>query len=69
MRSLWPEGPNHAAFAFRVETSGGARVALFYSEGGIFKRRLAVLIEPGVSLPLGSLTLTRAEYAAIVPRR
>lgn len=68
MRGVWPEGPARPAFGFRVETDHGPRTALFYSEGGLIKRRLAVLIESGEALPAGSLTLTRAEYDAIVPR-
>ncbi len=67
MRSIWPEGPERTAFAVRVETDRGVRAAMFYTEGGLMKRRLAVLIEQGAALPVGSLTLSRAEYGAIVP--
>jgi hypothetical protein len=67
MREVWPEGPDRGSFGFRAETDAGVRFALFYSEGGFVKRRLAVLIEPGQNLPLGSLTLAKPEYEAIVP--
>src|SRR6185312_14850147 len=43
MRSVWPEGPNKRAHAWRVETDRGAHTALFYAEGAFFKRHLAVL--------------------------
>jgi hypothetical protein len=68
MREVWPEGPNHRAFRIDVETDRGPLPALFYVEGGIFKRRLAVLIEEGGVLPLGSLTLSRRDYQAITPQ-
>jgi hypothetical protein len=67
MREVWREGPNRPAYALRVETSGGPRAALFYTEGALFKRYLAVLVEHDAPLPAGSLSLSRAEYAAIVP--
>jgi hypothetical protein len=67
MREVWPEGPDRGSFGFRVETDAGVRFVLFYLEGGFTKKRLAVLIEPGQNLPLGSLTLAKAEYEAIVP--
>ena len=67
MRTIWPEGPDRTGFAYRVETDHGPRAGMFYVEGGLFKRRLAVLIERGAPLPLGSLSLTRGDYAAIVP--
>jgi hypothetical protein len=67
MRKLWPEGPEGAALAFRVETDQGSRAALFYTQGGLFKRRLAVLIEQGNPLPAGSLTLSKQEYETIAP--
>lgn len=67
MRDVWPEGPDKSSFGFRVETDAGVRFALFYLDGGFFKRRLAVLIEAGQILPLGSLTLAKAEYEAILP--
>jgi hypothetical protein len=67
MRESWPEGPDRPAFALRVDTDRGPRVALLYLEGGLFKKRLAVLIEHGNPLPVGSLTLSRGEYDAIVP--
>lgn len=69
MRKLWPEGPDGAGVAFRVETDQGSRAALFYTTGGLFKRRLAVLIEQGNALPLGSLSLSKQEYEAIAPTR
>jgi hypothetical protein len=67
MRTLWPEGPERAAFMFRVETDRGPRGAAFYTEGGLVKRRLAVLLEHGNALPIGSLTLSRRDYERIVP--
>ena len=67
MRASWPEGPDRAGFAIRVDTDRGPRAALFYIEGGFFKKRLAVLIEHGNPLPVGSLTLSAGEYAEIVP--
>jgi hypothetical protein len=69
MREVWPDGPARNAYCFRVETNRGPRMACFYSEGGLFKRRLSVLIQPGESLPLGSLSLSRGDYDAIVPGR
>ncbi|MBL8531933.1 MAG: hypothetical protein JNK94_09380 [Hyphomonadaceae bacterium] len=67
MRVLWPEGPDVRAFGWRVDTDRGARMALFYVQGGWSKQRCAVLIEQGQALPLGSLALSKAEYEAIVP--
>jgi len=67
MRESWPEGPQRAGFVFRVDTDRGPRAMLFYVEGGLFKKRLAVLIEHGNPLPVGSLTLARNDYDAIVP--
>lgn len=67
MRSIWPEGPDRRALIYRIETDRGRRVAAFYREGALFKRHLAVLMEEGGALPLGSLSLSRAEYAAIAP--
>lgn len=69
MRSFWPEGPDVTAYAFNLQTDQGPRLALFYSEGGLFRRYLAVLILDGGGLPLGSLKLSKAEYAAIVPKQ
>ena len=66
MREVWADGPDRNACCFRVDTNQGPRMACFYSEGGLFKRRLAVLIKPGESLPLGSLSLSRGDYDAIV---
>lgn len=68
MRALWPEGPDRNAFLFRVDTDKGPRAALFYVEGALFKKRLAVLIEQGAAAPLASLKLAPADYAAIVPQ-
>lgn len=67
MRSVWPEGPNKRAHAWRVETDRGTRTALFYAEGALFKRHLAVLTGEGEPLPMGSLSMTPAEFAAVVP--
>jgi hypothetical protein len=67
MQDSWPEGPAKTGFTLRVDTDFGARAALFYVDGGLFKKRLAVLIEPGNPLPVGSLTMTQAEYDEIVP--
>jgi hypothetical protein len=67
MRQSWPEGPDRSGFTLRVDTDRGPRAALFYVEGGLFKKRLAVLIEHGNALPVGSLTLTQGEYDEIVP--
>ncbi|HYD72185.1 MAG TPA: hypothetical protein VEF55_03550 [Candidatus Binatia bacterium] len=67
MRDSWPEGPDRGGFAIRVDTDRGPRAALFYVEGGFFKKRLAVLIEHGNPLPVGSLTLSGPEYDQIVP--
>lgn len=68
LRDVWPEGPEKQGFAFRVETDRGPRAALFYVEGAIFKKRLAVLIEQGNPLPIGSLTPTEGDFAAIIAR-
>jgi hypothetical protein len=67
MRTVWPEGPKRHAYGFRAETDAGARMALFYAEGMFAKRYLAVLMEQGGALPLGSLSLARAEFDQIVP--
>ncbi|HRK64178.1 MAG TPA: hypothetical protein PLN53_07260 [Terricaulis sp.] len=67
MRAIWPEGPNRRGYVRRVLTNQGDRAAVFYREGGLFKTYLAVLLEEGGALPLGSLTLTREEYETIVP--
>jgi hypothetical protein len=68
LREVWPEGPDRQGFVFRVETNAGARIAAFYAEGAVFKRRLAVLIESGNPLPIGSLSPTEAEFNVIVSR-
>jgi hypothetical protein len=67
MRSIWPEGPQRSAYLLRTETERGALWAAFYVEAGLFKRRLAVLIEPARALPLASSKLSAGEYATIVP--
>lgn len=67
MQQSWPEGPDRSGFTVRVDTDRGPRAALFYIHGGLFKKRLAVLIEHGNPLPVGSLTLSQAEYDEIVP--
>jgi hypothetical protein len=67
MQENWPEGPARPGFVIRVDTDRGPRAALFYVEGGFFKKRLAVLIEHGNPLPVGSLTLSQNEYYEIVP--
>ncbi len=67
MRAIWPEGPDRRGYVRRVRTNQGDRAAVFYREGRFFKTYLAVLLEEGGPLPLGSLTLTREEYDAIVP--
>lgn len=67
MRAVWPEGPGQRAFRIDVETDRGPMPALFYVEGGVFKRRLAVLIEEGGALPLGSLSVSQADYETITP--
>jgi hypothetical protein len=40
---------------------------VFYVDGGLFKRRLAVLLERGQALPLGSLSLGKADFDAVAP--
>ena len=67
VRTVWPEGPNKRAHAWRVETDHGVRTAVFYADGALFKRHLAVLTGEGEALPLGSLAMTPAEFAAVVP--
>lgn len=67
MRSIWPEGPKKRGLAYRVDTQRGPRAAVFYTDGGLFKRRLAVLLERGQALPLGSLSLQKPEFEAIAP--
>jgi hypothetical protein len=67
MHSVWPEGPDKAAFVLRIDTDRGPRPAALYTEGGLVKNRLAVLLEQGQPLPIGSLKLSRRDYDAIVP--
>jgi len=67
MQSVWPEGPQRAAFVMRVDTDRGPRAAALYTDGGLIKSRLAVLLERGQALPIGSLKLPRRDYEAIVP--
>ena len=68
MRSVWPDGPDVRAYGFRLDTDKGPRAALFYCEGRFFKRYLSVLVVQQGGLPLGSLPLTAADYAEIVPK-
>lgn len=68
MRSVWPEGPNVRACIYRADTDKGLRAAAFYQEGSLFKKYLSVLVEQGGGLPVGSLSLTEAEYTAVVPK-
>lgn len=68
MRSVWPDGPDVRAYGFRLDTDKGPRAALFYREGRVFKRYLSVLVVQQGGLPLGSLALTAADYAEIVPK-
>ncbi len=67
-RTVWPDGPDARAYIFRADTDKGVRLALFYREGRFFKRYLSALILDGGGLPVGSLALTKAEYAEIVPK-
>jgi hypothetical protein len=67
VRSAWPEGPDGRGYVVRVATQQGERTALFFAEGGLFKKPRAVLIEAGQPLPLADLTLSRAEFLAIAP--
>ncbi|MBL8548063.1 MAG: hypothetical protein JNL81_16505 [Hyphomonadaceae bacterium] len=68
MRDAWPDGPDAQAFVCRVETDKGARTALFYRQGRVFKRFLSVLVGQGNALPAASLALSEADFAAIVPK-
>jgi hypothetical protein len=68
MRSAWPDGPDVRAYVLRAETDKGPRSALFYCEGRLLKRHLAVLVEQGAALPAGSLSLSKQDYLAIVPK-
>lgn len=67
LRAIWPEGPQRRGFVRRVSTDHGDRAAAFYKEGSLFPSYLAVLLEEGGALPLGSLTLSKAEFDDIVP--
>ncbi|HRE44868.1 MAG TPA: hypothetical protein PKY87_12995 [Terricaulis sp.] len=67
MRTIWPEGPERRGFVRWVQTDQGPCAAVFYKEGRVFRRYLAVLLEQNGVLPLGSLRLTRAMYEAIAP--
>lgn len=67
MRTIWPEGPEVRTMAWRVETDAGPRNLLVYADGGFFKKRLAVLIEPGQALPAGSMSLSREQFDAATP--
>jgi len=68
LRSAWPDGPDLRGYVFRADTDKGPRAALFYREGRFFRRYLSVLVVQGGGLPVGSQTLTEAEYAEIVPK-
>ena len=68
MRSVWPDGPDVRAYIYRADTDKGPRAAVFYREGRIFKRRLSALVDQGGGLPVGSLALSEAEFAEIVPK-
>ena len=68
MRSVWPDGPDTRAYVFRADTDKGARVAMFYREGRLFRRYLSVLVVQGGGLPVGSQMLSEADYAQIVPQ-
>lgn len=67
MRTIWPEGPDRRGFVRWVQTDQGPCAAVFYWEGRLLKRYLAVLLEQNGVLPLGSLRLTREDYHAITP--
>jgi hypothetical protein len=67
MRTIWTDGPDARAFICRLETDKGPRAALFFREGRLFRRHLSVLVVQGAGLPVGSLSLTEAEFAEIVP--
>jgi hypothetical protein len=66
LRSVWTDGPDRTAYAFRVDTDRGARAALLYSDGGFSKRYRAVLLEDA-GAPLTAQTLSRGAYDEIVP--
>ncbi len=68
MRTIWPEGPKQNAQVWRVQTDRGERHVAAYAEGGLFKKRLAVLIAPGEALPQGSVALSKGEFATIAPQ-
>ncbi len=65
LREHWPDGPDRQGMALNVSTDHGVRTALVYEEGGLLKKRLAVLIAPGQPLPQGSLALSREDFDAI----
>ncbi|MCR6643158.1 MAG: hypothetical protein NVV62_00615 [Terricaulis sp.] len=67
MRTIWPEGPERRGFVRWVQTDQGPCAAVFYREGRVFRRYLAVLLEQNGVLPLGSLTLSREAFEAIAP--
>lgn len=66
-RALWPAGPKRSARVWRVNTDAGVRTALVYADGGMFKKRLAVLIASGEPQPQSSLTLSAADFQQIGP--
>jgi hypothetical protein len=65
LREHWPDGPDRQGVALNVTTDHGVRTALVYEEGGLLKKRVAVLIAPGEALPQGSLALSREDFDAI----
>lgn len=67
VRALWSTGPERRGYAVATVTDRGARTALFFADGGMVKRRKAVLIEAGNETPLADIILDRAEFEAIVP--
>lgn len=67
VQSVWPEGPAKRGFAVAAATDQGARTAVFFVEGGLMKKRKAVLIEPGKPLPVADMILDRGAFEDIVP--
>jgi hypothetical protein len=67
LRQDWPQGPNNRqALSIPVATDHGPRQALFFADGGWFKKHRGVLIEPGQALPIADLTLSAQDYAALL---
>lgn len=67
VRALWSKGPERRGYALAAVTDRGARTAVFFADGGMVKRRKAVLIEAGNETPLADIALDRAEFEEIVP--